>query len=103
MYAIIQSGGKQYRVAEGDKLKLEKLTVEQGDTVEFDRVLLVANGEQFSVGKPFVEGAKVSAKVVSHGRAKKIEVLKFKRRKHHMKRMGHRQAFTEVEITGIAG
>lgn len=103
MYAIIQSGGKQYRVAEGDKLKLEKLTVEQGDTVEFDRVLLVANGEQFSVGKPFVDGAKVSATVVSHGRRKKVEVLKFKRRKHHMKRMGHRQAFTEVEITGIAG
>ncbi len=103
MYAIIQSGGKQYRVAEGDKLKLEKLTGEQGDAVEFDRVLLLANGEQFTVGKPFVEGAKVSAKVVSHGRGKKVEVLKFKRRKHHMKRMGHRQDFTEVEITGIAG
>ncbi len=103
MYAIIQSGGKQYRVAEGDKLKLEKLAVEQGDTVEFDRVLLVANGDDFKVGTPFVDGVKVAATVVSHGRGKKVEILKFKRRKHHMKRMGHRQDYTEVEITGIGG
>ncbi|MDF1760540.1 MAG: 50S ribosomal protein L21 [Coxiellaceae bacterium] len=103
MYAIIQSGGKQYRVAEGDKLKLEKLAVDQGDTVEFDRVLLVANGDDFKVGTPFVDGVKVAATVVSHGRGKKVEILKFKRRKHHMKRMGHRQDYTEVEITGIGG
>ncbi|MDF1794948.1 MAG: 50S ribosomal protein L21 [Coxiellaceae bacterium] len=103
MYAIIQSGGKQYRVAEGDKLKLEKLAVDQGDTVEFDRVLLVANGDDLKVGTPFVDGVKVAATVVSHGRGKKVEILKFKRRKHHMKRMGHRQDYTEVEITGIGG
>jgi len=102
MYAVIVSGGKQYRVQEGHTLKLEKLAVEAGSNVEFDRVLLVANGDDVKIGAPVVEGAKVTAEVVSHGRAKKVHIMKFKRRKHHMKQMGHRQHFTEVKITGIS-
>jgi len=103
MYAVIVSGGKQYRVQEGQTLKLEKLQAEQGATVEFDRVLLVANGDDIKVGAPVVAGAKVTAEVVEHGRGKKVSIIKFKRRKHHMKRQGHRQWFTEVKITGISG
>lgn len=103
MYAIIKTGGKQYRVAEGQTLKLEKLEVGTGETVEFDEVLLIANGEKVSLGAPFLAGAKVTAEVVSHGRAKKVNIIKFRRRKHHIKRQGHRQWFTEVKITGIAG
>lgn len=103
MYAVIKSGGKQYRVAEGQTLKLEKLEVGTDETLEFDEVLLIADGEKVSVGAPFIAGAKVTAEVVSHGRAKKIHVLKFKRRKQYLKRQGHRQWFTEVKITGIAG
>ncbi len=102
MYAVIVSGGKQYRVQEGETLKLEKLQAEAGANVEFDRVLLVGNGDDIKIGAPVVEGAKVSAEVVQHGRAKKVEIIKFKRRKHHMKRQGHRQWFTEVKITGIS-
>ena len=103
MYAVIVSGGKQHRVAEGETLKLEKLEIETGGTVEFDRVLLVADGDKVQVGAPVVDGAKVTAEVVSHGRADKIQIIKFRRRKHHMKRQGHRQWFTEVKITGIKG
>lgn len=103
MYAVIKSGGKQYRVAEGQTLKLEKLEVATGETIEFDEVLLVVNGETVNVGAPLVSGAKVTAEVISHGRAKKVNIIKFKRRKHHIKRQGHRQWFTEVKITGIAG
>jgi len=102
MYAVIVSGGKQYRVSEGQTVKLEKLAADQGSNVEFDRVLLVADGEEIKVGAPVVEGAKVTAEVVEHGRGKKVQILKFKRRKHHMKRQGHRQWFTEVKITGIS-
>lgn len=101
MYAVIVSGGKQHRVKEGETLKLEKLEVETGGSVEFDRVLLVANGDDVKVGAPVVEGAKVTAEVVSHGRHDKINIIKFRRRKHHMKRQGHRQHFTEVQITGV--
>ncbi len=103
MYAVIQSGGKQHRVKEGQTLKLEKLNVETGSNVDFDKVLLVGSGEDIKVGAPYVDGAKVTAEVVSHGRHKKIKIIKFKRRKHHMKQMGHRQWFTEVKITGING
>ena len=103
MYAVIVSGGKQHRVKEGETLKLEKLEVETGGSVEFDRVLLVANGDDVKVGAPVVEGAKVTAEVVSHGRHDKINIIKFRRRKHHMKRQGHRQWFTEVKIPGIQG
>lgn len=103
MYAVIVSGGKQYRVQEGESLKLEKLQAEAGSNVEFDRVLLVGNGDDIKIGEPVVDGAKVTAEVVQHGRAKKVEIIKFKRRKHHMKQMGHRQWFTELKITSIAG
>ena len=103
MYAVIVSGGKQHRVEEGETLKLEKLNIEVGASVDFDRVLLVVNDEDVKIGAPVVEGAKVSAEIVSHGRGKKVRIMKFKRRKHHMKQMGHRQWFTEIKITSIAG
>ena len=103
MFAVFQSGGKQHRVSEGDVVKLELLTAEPGEEVIFDKVLLVANGDDVKVGAPVVEGAKVTAEVVSHGRHDKINIIKFRRRKHHMKRQGHRQWFTEVKITGIQG
>lgn len=102
MFAVIVSGGKQYRVQEGQTLKLEKLKAEAGSSVEFDRVLMVGNGDDVKVGLPVVEGAKVTAEVVDHGRADKVTIIKFRRRKHHMKRQGHRQWFTEVKITGIS-
>ena len=102
MFAVIVSGGKQYRVQEGQTLKVEKLAVEAGAAVDFDRVLLVSNGDDVKVGAPVVEGAKVSAEVVSHGRGDKVTIVKFRRRKHHMKRAGHRQNYTEVKITGIS-
>ena len=103
MYAVIVSGGKQHRVAEGEVLKLEKIELETGAKVEFDKVLLVANGDDVKIGEPEVKGAKVTAEVLSHGRHEKVKILKFKRRKHHMKQMGHRQWYTEVKITGIKG
>ncbi len=102
MFAVIVSGGKQYRVQEGQTLKLEKLAAEAGSSIEFDRVLLVGNGDDIKVGAPVVDGAKVAAEVVSHGRGEKVNIIKFRRRKHHMKRQGHRQWFTEVKITGIS-
>lgn len=103
MYAVIESGGKQHRVQEGETLKLEKIEVAPGGTVEFDRVMLVGSGAEVKIGQPLVDGAKVVAEVVAQGRHPKIQIVKFKRRKHHMKRMGHRQWFTEVKITGISG
>ena len=102
MYAVIVSGGKQHRVSEGEVLKVEKLQAEAGSSVDFDKVLLVANDDDVKIGAPVVEGAKVTAEVVSHGRGKKVRIMKFKRRKHHMKQMGHRQWFTEIKITGIS-
>lgn len=101
MHAVIISGGKQYRVQEGDVLKLEKLPVEAGGTVNFDQVLMVGEGENIQVGKPYLTGCKVTASVVEHGRHDKVRILKFRRRKHHMKRMGHRQSYTQVKITEI--
>lgn len=103
MYAVIVAGGKQYRVQEGMTLKLEKIELEVGKTVKFDQVLMVADGEKISIGEPVVKGAKVTAEVLSQGRHKKVKIMKFKRRKHSMKQMGHRQWFTEVKITGIKG
>ena len=103
MYAVIKTGGKQYRVAQGDTLRVEKLDGAEGDSVDFDQVLLVADGDDIKVGAPFVEGSKVTAKVKAQGRGKKVEIIKFRRRKHHMKRQGHRQSYTELEITGITG
>lgn len=101
MYAIIKTGGKQHRVTEGETLKVEKLEVATGETVQFDEVLMVANGEEFSIGAPTVAGAAVKAEIVSHGRADKVRIIKFRRRKHSMKRQGHRQWYTEIKITDI--
>lgn len=102
MYAVIKSGGKQYRVAKDQVLRLEKLEVAEGETVDFEEILMVGEGESVKIGAPFLKGAKVSAEVLSHGRDKKINIIKFKRRKHHMKRQGHRQWFTEIKIKEIA-
>lgn len=103
MYAVIVTGGKQYRVKEGDTLRVEKLTAAEGDTVEFDRVLAVGDGDSLQVGSPYVEGGKVSATVKSHGRGKKIKVIKFKRRKGYRRQMGHRQSYTELQVASIVG
>lgn len=102
MYAVIVTGGKQYRVEEGQVLKIEKLPHEIGANFDFEQVLMVADGDSINVGTPVVTNAKVSAEVLAQDRAKKVEILKFKRRKHHMKRMGHRQSYTQVKITGIS-
>jgi len=101
MYAVILSGGKQYKVAEGSKVRVEKLDVAEGDAVELDKVLLVADGENVRIGTPYLEGGKVTATVSAQGRGKKVKIIKFRRRKHHMKQQGHRQAYTELQITGI--
>ena len=100
-YAVIKTGGKQYRVMQGDVLRVELLTAEEGATVSFDQVLLVGSGESVIVGAPVVAGATVSATVRKHGRADKIRIIKFRRRKHYKRQQGHRQHFTEIEITGI--
>ncbi|MDD9892640.1 MAG: 50S ribosomal protein L21 [Gammaproteobacteria bacterium] len=102
MYAVIVTGGKQYRVSEGDTLKVEKLVAEAGSNVEFDQVLMAGEGESVQVGAPYIDGGKVTAEVVEHGRGKKVEIIKFRRRKHSRKRQGHRQDYTQVRITGIS-
>ena len=102
MYAVIKSGGKQHRVQEGEFLRLEKLDVATGENVDFDEVLMVVDGDNVKIGAPLVEGGKVTAEVLSHGRGDKVKIIKFNRRKHHRKQMGHRQWFTEVKITGIS-
>ncbi|CAM3671556.1 50S ribosomal protein L21 [Rheinheimera salexigens] len=101
MYAVFQSGGKQHRVTEGQTLRLEKLDLETGATIEFTP-LMIANGEEISIGAPLLEGGKVVAEVVNHGRGDKIKIVKFRRRKHSRNQMGHRQWFTEVKITSIS-
>lgn len=103
MYAVIKTGGKQYKVAEGQTLKVEKLDLDEGAEFNFDNVLMVIDGDTIKVGKPTLDGSKVSATVVSHGRHKKVNIIKFRRRKHHRKQMGHRQYFTEVQIGKISG
>lgn len=103
MYAVIKTGGKQYRVAEGQRLKVETVGSSVGDTVNFEQVLMIGDGDNLKIGNPLVKGALVKAEVIKHGRTKKIDIIKFRRRKHHMKHMGHRQNFTEVKITGIQG
>ena len=103
MYAVFRSGGKQYRASKGDRLRVEKLPAEDGATVEFDQVLLVGDGANVKVGSPLVKSAKVKAKVVQTAKGKKISVIKFKRRKNYLRNKGHRQWFTEVEVTGITG
>jgi len=103
MYAVIRTGGKQYRVAPGQSLQVESLVAEVGAVVSFDQVLMVADGEQLRVGAPLVEGAAVAAEVTAHGRGDKIRIIKHRRRKHYHKEQGHRQNFTAVKITGITG
>ncbi len=102
MYAIIRTGGKQYQVAQGDQLRVESLDGDVGDTVELDDVLLVADGEDVKVGQPQVEGAKVTAKIVEQGKAKKVLVYKKKRRKGYEVKRGHRQHYTALRIEGIS-
>lgn len=102
MYAVIQTGGKQYRVSEGDVVKVEKLVADEGSSIAFDQVLMVADGDDVKVGKPYLASASVTATVESHGRAKKVKIIKFRRRKHHLKHQGHRQWFTALKITGIS-
>ena len=101
MYAVFKTGGKQYRATTGDVIKVEKIEAEKGSTVELDQVLMVGEGEDVKIGAPYLDGGKVTATVVDHGRRDKIKIIKFKRREHHRKQMGHRQYFTQIEITGI--
>ena len=103
MYAIIETGGKQYKVNEGDVVFIEKLDVNEGDTVTFDRVKAVSVGTEFKVGAPTVEGAAVTAKVVANGKGKKIYVMKYKAKKNEKKKIGHRQPYTKVQILSIQG
>lgn len=103
MYAVVESGGKQHRVIEGETLKVEKLDLATGETLTIDQVLMVGEGESVKVGAPYVNGGKVTAEIISHGRHDKVTIVKFRRRKHHRKQMGHRQWYTELKITSIAG
>ena len=102
MYAVFRSGGKQYRAAKGDVLRLEKIEADEGATIKFDEVLLVGEGSDIKVGSPLLSGSTVSGKVVRQGKSKKVPVVKFKRRQNYLRQGSHRQFFTEVEITGIA-
>ncbi|MDA3808323.1 50S ribosomal protein L21 [Thiomicrorhabdus arctica] len=103
MYAVIKTGGKQYRVREGQTLRIESLNAEAGDTVEFDEVLMIGEGADIKIGSPFVEGAKIAATVESNGRGKKVTIIKFRRRKNRSKtKQGHRQNYTEVKIGKIS-
>ena len=103
MYAVIKTGGKQYKVEAGARLKVEKLLGDVGSKVVIDKVLMIADGEKTTIGAPLVAGAKVSATVLSHGRADKVMIFKFRRRKHYRKTQGHRQSYTEVLIGDIGG
>jgi len=103
MYAIIKTGGKQYRVAAGEKVRVEKLVADVGSELLIDQVLLVGAGDAVRVGTPLVAGASVKAKVLAHGLGDKVSIFKMRRRKHYDKQQGHRQGYTEIEITGISG
>ncbi|MTI66685.1 MAG: 50S ribosomal protein L21 [Firmicutes bacterium] len=103
MYAVIETGGKQYRVQEGETLFVEKLDVKEGDNFEFDKVLLVSNDDGVKIGQPYVEGVNVTAKAVEHGKSKKIIVYKFKAKKDYRRKQGHRQPYTKVTIEKING
>lgn len=103
MYAVFRSGGKQYRAAKGDVLRLEKIEADEGATIKFDEVLLVGEGSDIKVGSPLLTGSSVSGKVLRQGKTKKVNVVKFKRRKNYLRLGTHRQFFTEIEITGISG
>ena len=103
MYAVIKTGGKQYRVEPGNVLKVESIEAGIGESITFEEVLMIADGDDITIGTPTVASAKVVAEVIAHGRAKKVEIIKFKRRKHHQKRTGHRQNFTQIQIQNING
>ena len=103
MYAVFVTGGRQFRAVPGEEIRVEKLEVEPGSTVTLDQVLMVGDGDKITIGAPLVKGASVAATVRGHGRHDKVTIVKFRRRKHHRKQMGHRQHYTEIEITGIAG
>jgi large subunit ribosomal protein L21 len=102
MYAVVKTGGKQYRVSAGEKLKVEQLSADIGSEIVLDQVLCVANGEDVTMGAPLVTGAAVTAKVLAHGRGEKVSIYKMRRRKHYRKSQGHRQNYTEIEIVGIS-
>ena len=102
MYAVMESGGKQHRVVEGEVLNVELLEAAAGEKIDFSEVLMVGNGAEVKIGAPFVAGGKVTAEVVGHGRADKIRIIKFRRRKHYRKQQGHRQWFTQIKITAIS-
>jgi len=101
-YAVIKTGGKQYRITAGEKLKIEQITVDVGSEIVLDQVFMVANGSNIKVGTPVVEGAKVTATVLAHGRHDKVRIFKMRRRKHYQKHQGHRQNYTEIRIDGIS-
>jgi len=103
MYAVIRTGGKQYKVAPGEKLKVEQLAADVGAQIVLDQVLLVGDGENVRVGQPTIAGATVNATVLAHGRGEKVQIFKMRRRKHYQKHQGHRQGFTELKIEGIEG
>ena len=103
MYAVFRTGGKQYRAAKGDVLRLEKIEADEGATITFDEVLLIGEGADINVGDPLLSGSSVSGKVLSQGKTKKVNVVKFKRRQNYLRQGSHRQFYTEVEITGISG
>jgi large subunit ribosomal protein L21 len=103
MYAVIESGGKQHRVEPGEVLRLEKLNVPEGETVSFDNVMMIGEGENIQIGTPFVNGGAVTAEVIAHGRGNKVTIIKMRRRKHYRRQAGHRQYFTEVKIKDISG
>jgi large subunit ribosomal protein L21 len=102
MYAVVKTGGKQYRVSAGEKLRIEQIGAEVGQEIVLDQVLLVADGEALKMGAPLVSGATVKARVLRHGRGDKVHIFKMRRRKHYRKSQGHRQNYTEIEILGIA-
>ena len=102
MYAVIRTGGKQYRVSSGEKVKVEQLAADVGSQITIDQVLMVADGDNITIGTPLVKGAKVQATVVTQGRADKVHVFKMKRRKQYMKQQGHRQNYTEIQVDRIA-
>ena len=102
MYAVINTGGKQYRVSKGDTIQIEKLDKDEGETILFDKVLLISNDGKVTIGKPFLETGKIEGGVKAQGRDKKVSIIKFHRRKHYKRQAGHRQSLTQVEITNIA-
>ena len=102
MYAVIKTGGKQYRIVAGEKIKVEQITADVGSEIVLDQVFMLADGSDIKIGTPLVNGAKVTATIISHGRHDKIRIFKMRRRKHYQKHQGHRQNYTEIQISGIS-